>query len=187
MYEDVNGDGKLDTNDFVYLGSDDPKIQFSMNAGLEWKGFDVQVVFQGAGKRTVWRDDANRIPMRATYLNSPDYFVGRIWSKENPDGFYPSLTNQSDINNYNYQCSSWQVQDGSYIRLKNVTVGYTFNEKMLKPLRVVNSIRLYFTGTDLWEHSKINDGWDPEASRKVSGVGRYPFLRNYTVGLNVGF
>lgn len=187
MYEDVNGDGKLDTNDFVYLGSDDPKIQFSMNAGLEWKGFDVQVVFQGAGKRTVWRDDANRIPMRATYLNSPDYFVGRIWSKENPDGFYPSLTNQSDINNYNYQCSSWQVQDGSYVRLKNVTVGYTFNEKMLKPLRVVNSIRLYFTGTDLWEHSKINDGWDPEASRKVSGVGRYPFLRNYTVGLNVGF
>lgn len=187
MYEDVNGDGKLDTNDFVYLGSDDPKIQFSMNAGLEWKGFDVQVVFQGAGKRTVWRDDANRIPMRATYLNSPDYFVGRIWSKENPDGFYPSLTNQSYINNYNYQCSSWQVQDGSYIRLKNVTVGYTFNEKMLKPLRVVNSIRLYFTGTDLWEHSKINDGWDPEASRKVSGVGRYPFLRNYTVGLNVGF
>ncbi len=187
MYEDVNGDGKLDTNDFVYLGSDDPKIQFSMNAGLEWKGFDVQVVFQCAGKRTVWRDDANRIPMRATYLNSPDYFVGRIWSKENPDGFYPSLTNQSDINNYNYQCSSWQVQDGSYIRLKNVTVGYTFNEKMLKPLRVVNSIRLYFTGTDLWEHSKINDGWDPEASRKVSGVGRYPFLRNYTVGLNVGF
>ena len=187
MYEDVNGDGKLDTNDFVYLGSDDPKIQFSMNAGLEWKGFDVQVVFQGAGKRTVWRDDANRIPMRATYLNSPDYFVGRIWSKENPDGFYPSLTNQSDINNYNYQCSSWQVQDGSYVRLKNVTVGYTFNEKMLKPLRVVNSIRLYFTGTDLWEHSKINDGWDPEASRNVSGVGRYPFLRNYTVGLNVGF
>lgn len=187
MYEDVNGDGKLDTNDFVYLGSDDPKIQFSMNAGLEWKGFDVQVVFQGAGKRTVWRDDANRIPMRATYLNSPDYFVGRIWSTENPDGFYPSLTNQSDINNYNYQCSSWQVQDGSYVRLKNVTVGYTFNEKMLKPLRVVNSIRLYFTGTDLWEHSKINDGWDPEASRNVSGVGRYPFLRNYTVGLNVGF
>lgn len=187
MYEDVNGDGKLDTNDFVYLGSDDPKIQFSMNAGLEWKGFDLQVVFQGAGKRTVWRDDANRIPMRATYLNSPDYFVGRIWSKENPDGFYPSLTNQSDINNYNYQCSSWQVQDGSYVRLKNLTVGYTFNEKMLKPLRVVHSIRLYFTGTDLWEHSKINDGWDPEASRKVSGVGRYPFLRNYTVGLNVGF
>lgn len=187
MFEDVNGDGKLNSDDFVYLGTDDPKIQFSMNAGLEWKGFDVQVVFQGAGKRTVWRDDANRIPMRSYFLNSPSYFVGRIWSEENPDGFYPTLTNQPDINNYNYQCSSWQVQDGSYIRLKNVTVGYTFNEKMLKPLRVVNSIRIYFTGTDLWEHSKINDGWDPEASRSVSAVGRYPFLRNYTVGLNVGF
>lgn len=187
MYEDVNKDGKLNSDDYVYLGSDDPKIQFSFNAGLEWKGFDLAIVFQGAAKRTVWRDDANRIPTRSAYLNSPNYFVGRIWSKENPGGFYPSLTNQNDINNYNYQCSSWQVQDGSYIRLKNITVGYTFNEKLLKPLKVVHSVRLYFTGTDLWEHSNINDGWDPEASRNVSGVGRYPFLRNYTVGINVGF
>lgn len=187
MYEDVNGDGKLNSDDYVYLGTDDPKIQFSVNAGLEWKGFDVEVVFQGAAKRTVWRDDANRIPLRTTYLNSPNYFVGRIWSQENPDGFYPSLTNQPDINNYNYQCSSWQVQDGSYIRLKNITVGYSFNEKLLRSLKVIRSLRIYFTGTDLWEHSRINDGWDPEASRSVSGLGRYPFLRNYTFGLNIGF
>lgn len=187
MFEDVNHDGKLNSDDYVYLGTDDPKIQFSFNAGLEWKGLDVEVVFQGAAKRTVWRDDANRIPTRAVYLNSPSYFVGRVWSQENPDGFYPSLTNQSDINNYNYQCSSWQVQDGSYLRLKNVTVGYSLPEKWIKALKVVRNVRIYFTGTDLWEHSKINDGWDPEASRTVSGVGRYPFLRNYTIGLNVGF
>ncbi len=187
MFEDVNRDGKLDSDDYVYLGTDDPKIQFSFNAGVEWKGFDVELVFQGAGKRTVWRDDANRIPLRAVYLNSPSYFVGRVWSEDNPDGFYPSLTNQGDINNYNYQCSSWQVQDGSYIRLKNVTVGYSFQPELLRKLKVFQSLRVYFTGTDLWEHSKINDGWDPEASRNVSGVARYPFLRNFTFGLNVGF
>ena len=187
MYEDVNHDGKLDSDDYVYLGSDDPKIQFSFNAGVEWKGFDVELVFQGAGKRTVWRDDANRIPMRTAYLNSPSYFVGRVWSEDNPGGFYPSLTNQNDINNYNYQCSSWQVQDGSYIRLKNVTVGYSFQPELLKKLKCFQSFRVYFTGTDLWEHSKINDGWDPEASRKVKDLARYPFLRNFTFGVNVGF
>lgn len=187
MYEDVNKDGKLTSDDFVYLGTDDPKIQFSFNAGLDWKGFDVEVVFQGASKRTVWRDDANRIPMRAIYLNSPNYFVGRVWSETNPGGFYPTLTNQGDINNYNYQCSSWQVQDGSYIRLKNVTVGYNFSETLLRNVKCISQLRVYFTGTDLWEHSKINDGWDPEASRNVSGVRRYPFLRNFTFGVNVGF
>ncbi len=187
MYEDVNGDGKLTSDDYVYLGTDDPKIQFSFNFGIEWKGFDVELVFQGASKRTVWRDDANRIPMRSVYLNSPAYSVGRIWSEDNPNGFYPSLTNQADINNYNYQCSSWQVQDGSYLRLKNLTVGYTFQPSLLKKIKGINSLRVYFTGTDLWEHSKINDGWDPEASRNVGGLNRYPFLRNYTVGLNVGF
>lgn len=187
MYEDVNKDGKLTSDDYVYLGTDDPKIQFSFNFGVEWKGFDVELIFQGASKRTVWRDDANRIPMRAVYLNSPSYFVGRVWSEDNPGGFYPSLTNQGDINNYNYQCSSWQVQDGSYLRLKNVTVGYTFQPSLLKKMKGINSLRVYFTGTDLWEHSKINDGWDPEASRNVGGLNRYPFLRNYTIGLNVGF
>lgn len=187
MYEDVNGDGVLDSNDYVYLGTDDPKIQFSINGGIEWKGFDIEVIFQGAAKRTVWRDDANRIPMRSVYLNSPNYSVGRIWSPENPDGFYPSLTNQADINNYNYQCSSWQVQDGSYIRLKNLTIGYTFPKALMEKTKALSSLRVYFTGTDLWEHSKINDGWDPEASRSVSGVSRYPFLRNFTFGLNVGF
>lgn len=187
MFEDVNGDGKLTADDYVYLGTDDPKIQFSFNFGIDYKGFDIELVFQGASKRTVWRDDANRIPMRAVYLNSPAYFVGRVWSEENPGGFYPSLTNQGDINNYNYQCSSWQVQDGSYLRLKNVTVGYSLQPSALNKLKGISSLRVYFTGTDLWEHSKINDGWDPEASRNVSGLNRYPFLRNFTVGLNIGF
>lgn len=59
MFEDVNRDGKLTEEDFVYLGTDDPKISFSFNAGLEWSGFDVSVIFQGVGRRTVWRDGDN--------------------------------------------------------------------------------------------------------------------------------
>ena len=193
MFEDVNKDGKLDANDYVYLGTDDPKIQFSFNFGADWKGFDINVIFQGASKRTVWRSESNNgpdswsIPMRAVYMNSDNHFVGNIWSEDNPGGRYPSLTNQSDINNYNYQCSSWSVHDGSYLRLKNITLGYTLPKHLIERTRVLSNLRVYVTGTDLWEWSKINDAWDPESKRTVSNSARYPFLRTVTFGLNLSF
>lgn len=193
MYQDVNGDGKLDANDYIYLGTDDPKIQFSFNFGAEWKGFDINFIFQGAGKRTVWRTDNNnnadiwKIPQRAVYQNGSNHWVGNVWSLDNPDGRYPSLTNQRDINNYNYQCSSWSVEDGSYLRLKNVTLGYTMPQNIVDRTKVISNVRFYITGTDLWEVSHIHDGWDPEASRKISNASRYPFLRTWTFGANITF
>ena len=126
MFEDVNGDGKLDMDDIVYLGTDDPKIQFSLNAGLEWMGFDLNVVFQGATKRTVYRRERNeaaatdpwQIPMRNMYNNGSNHWVGNVWSPETPDNRYPPITFQQGIMSYNYQPSSWLVSDGSYLRLK---------------------------------------------------------------------
>lgn len=193
VFEDVDNNKRLDENDLVYLGTNDPKIQFSFNFGIEWKGFDLNCVFQGAAKRTVWRMDGNgvadtwRIPMRKPYLNSTNHWVGNVWSPENPDGYYPSFTSVDGINNYNYQCSSWSVEDGSYLRLKNITLGYTLPRNLLAKTRVLSNVRVYVTGTDLWEWSKINDGWDPEASNRVSNSRRYPFLRNVTFGANISF
>lgn len=189
MYEDVNGDGKLDQNDLVYLGTDSPKISFSFNLGVEWKGFDLSAVFQGVGKRTIFRTGSSRwrIPMSAVYQNTSRQSVGNVWSEDNPTAYYPTYTNKGTINNYNYQCSSWSVEDGSYLRLKNITLGYTFPQSLLSKQRVVSAARVYLTGTDLWEVTNINDGWDPEASRSVSGTGRYPFTRNMTLGLNITF
>ena len=193
MFEDVNKDGKLTFEDLVYLGSEDPKIQFSFNFGATWKGLDIDFVFQGAGRRTVWRRDGNnnadiwRIPTRTAYMNGSNHFIGNVWSESNPDGYYTPLTHQSEINNYNYQCSSWSVEDGSYLRLKNVTIGYTLPQNILNRQKVLSGVRVYLTGTDLWETSKIKDGWDPESSGKVSNANRYPFLRSLTVGLHLTF
>ncbi|MDE7407500.1 MAG: SusC/RagA family TonB-linked outer membrane protein, partial [Muribaculaceae bacterium] len=193
MFEDVNRDGKLDAEDYVYLGTDDPKIQFSFNFGAEWRGFDINVIFQGAAKRTVFRRDGNgnadiwQIPMRAVYLNSSNHWVGNVWSEETPNNRYPALTNQGDINSYNYQCSSWLVNDGSYLRLKNITLGYTIPKDVIERTKFISNVRVYVTGTDLWELSHINDGWDPEAASKVSNAARYPFLRTVTVGANITF
>ena len=193
MYEDVNKDGKLDYNDYVYLGTDDPKISFSFNGGIEWNNFDLSVIFQGVAQRTIFRTGENdgnanyRIPMRQPYYNTTNQSVGNTWSPENPDARYPTYTNNSTINDYNYQCSSWSVENGAYIRLKNVTLGYTFPETLLAKTKVISAARVYVTGADLWEFSKINDGWDPEASRNVRGTGRYPFVRTVTFGLNLTF
>jgi TonB-linked SusC/RagA family outer membrane protein len=197
MYEDVNGDGKLTAEDMVYLGTDDPKVQFSFNFGVEWKGFDLSVIFQGAAQRTIWRggddfgkkgtNDNWRIPMMSWYNNSTNQSVGDVWSQSNPGGRYPTYTHQSQINLYNYLCSSWSVEDGSYVRLKNITLGYNFPAKLLEKTHLISKARIYVSGADLWETSKIHDGWDPEASRGVSAFGRYPFTRNVTFGLNVTF
>lgn len=196
MYEDVNHDGRLDESDLVYLGSDDPKISYSFNAGLSWKGFDISVVFQGVGDRTVWRADSKApqyltdnwlVPLRSWYTNTSNASVGNVWSIETPNNRYPTYTNDQKINNYNYYCSSWSVENGSYLRLKNVTVGYTFPSSLMARTHFLSGARIYCTGTDLWESTKMNDGFDPEATRTVTSFQRYPFTRNLTFGVNLTF
>jgi len=189
MFEDSNADGVLDYNDLHWLGSDDPKISYSFHFGLDWNNFDLSVIFQGAAKRTIFRSQDNSwtVPMRSSYLNSTNQSVGNIWSPETPNARYPTYTNNSTINNYNYQPSSWTVENGSYLRLKNVTVGYNVPKVFLNKTGTFEACRFYVSGVDLWEITHINDGWDPEASRGVSGVGRYPFVRTVTFGLNLTF
>lgn len=189
MFEDSNGDGILDYNDLHWLGSNDPKISYSFHLGVNWNNFDLSVIFQGAAKRTIFRSQDNSwtVPMRSVYLNATNQSVGNVWSPETPDARYPTYTNNSTINNYNYQPSSWTVENGSYLRLKNVTLGYNIPKTFLNKTKAFESCRFYVTGVDLWEITHIHDGWDPEASREVSGVGRYPFVRTATFGMNLTF
>lgn len=188
MFCDVNNDGRLDEQDYVYLGSDTPEIQYSISAGLEWKGLDFQIVFQGAANRTMWNGINNwTVPMRATYTNTTNQSLGKVWSVDNPGGHYPQYTTDSNINNYNYQASSWSASNGAYIRLKTLSLGYSFPAKWFAKTKSISGCRIYFTGSDLWEHSNILDGWDPEAKSSPSSTSRYPFLRSYTFGVNLTF
>lgn len=188
MFEDVNKDGKLDQNDYVYLGSDDPKVSYSITGGAEWKGFDFSFIFQGAAQRTIFRGGDNwRIPMRQVFVNTTNQSVGNTWSTENRDAYYPTYSNLSVINNYNYQPSSWSVENGAYIRLKNISIGYTLPDSLIDKTKFISKLRIYVTGDDLWEISKINDGWDPEQNREVSGIDRYPFNRTLTLGFSATF
>lgn len=188
MFCDENRDGVLDANDYIYLGSDSPEFSYSFNAGASWKGLDVNLIFQGTANRFVYRAIDNwTVPFRSKYTNTITSSIGNTWSAENPGAYYAPYTNDANINNYNYQASSLTSQDGRYLRLKNVTIGYTFPDKLIKKQNAIQSARVYVTGADLWETTKIKDGWDPEAAREATGTKRYPFTRNFTFGVNLSF
>ena len=190
MYCDENGDGVLDQNDYIFLGSDVPEITYSFNAGINWKGIDVNVVFQGAGNKFVYRGINNyTVPFRGLYNNTTAAAVGdAVWYPGNNDAYYNPFTNRAEIIGYDYQCNSQNVQDGRYVRLKEVNVGYTFPDRWMKATHCLTNARIYVSGQDLWEWTKIKDGIDPEAGRgEIGGVGRYPFTRNWTFGLNLTF
>lgn len=93
--------------------------------------------------------------MKAAHLNSTTQSVGDVWSPENRGGRYPTYTNINSINDYNYQCSSWSVENGNYLRLKSVTLGYNFPTSLLNKIRVISRMRVYVSGNDLWEVSKL--------------------------------
>lgn len=189
MYCDENGDGVLDEKDYIYLGSDIPEISYSFNLGADWKGFDVNIVFQGSANRFVYREiDNMTVPFRGYYTNTSTASIGNTWSPENPDAYYAPYTAVGTINDWNYQPSTLTAQDGRYLRLKNLTIGYTFPDALLKKTGVLQGARIYATGTDLWETTRIKDGWDPEAAAQdQKGVKRYPFTRNFTFGVNLTF
>ena len=189
MYCDENADGKLDENDLIYLGSQNPELSYSFNLGASWKGFDLNVVFQGAANRFIYRGyDTNWVaPYRGLYMNNLNSSIGNVWTVDNPDAYYAPYTNDGNLIKYNYQASSLTAQNGQYLRLKNITLGYNFPKKLLEPLRIIDALRLYVTGTDLWETTKISDGWDPESKIAKSGTSLYPFTRNITFGMSVTF
>jgi TonB-linked SusC/RagA family outer membrane protein len=199
MFKDVNGDGKITfPEDAVFLGTDAPRLTYSFNAGLEYAGFDFNVIFQGVGQRTIIRDGNWRIPAAVIFQAQNEAFVDKWWTPTRTEADLPRLSTTGTINNYNYYPSNWIEENGAYLRMKNLVLGYTVPKKITQKAKI-ERLRFYFSGNDLWETSKIKDGWDPEASRTVSNNGdpennnvstysqRYPFYRYLTFGLNLTF
>ncbi|WP_345952862.1 TonB-dependent receptor [Mucilaginibacter sp. PAMB04168] len=196
-FADVNGDGKLsigsstaDMGDLVYLGSDIPRLTFGLNFGFQWKGFDFYSIFQGVGNRTIFRAQGSqnnwRIPYTALGQAQVTSWIGKTWSPTNTDAYYPNLHSNA-INAYNYQASTWSVENGAYVRCKNIVVGYTLPKSLMQRTKAFKTVRFYLSGSDLFEFSGIRDGWDPEVTRTTQGNERYPFYRYVTLGANLTF
>ncbi len=195
-YKDVNGDGVVDNNDVVAIGATrTPNFIYGMGFSVTWKGFDLNMLFQGAGKSTFMLDG------KCVFAFSQDRY-GQIFSdlvddrwvdhetaalvgisaNENPNASYPRL---DYVQNYesrnNYRASTFWMREGSYLRLKNIDLGYTLPKKWVNKAHL-SSVRIYVQGANLvtWSSFKL---WDPEMSS--SNGEAYPITKSVTMGIQV--
>lgn len=184
-FVDTNGDGKIDDSDRVVLGSILPTKTFSLNSNVGYKGFDLNVFFQGSAGNKVFNSVKNLALNPGAY---PGYNmleeVKNAWSPTNPGGTIPRLRAGSDPNNNFGRISDFYLEDGSYLRLKSLTIGYTLPRTFTK----VVGARIYLTGQNLFTVTKYS-GMDPEVGINSFGldVAKYPLARVYMIGANISF
>lgn len=173
------GDGtKENHGDLVYLGDSNGRYLYGLNLSAQWKGFDFSVMFQGVGKRKLLIDTEAIAPFGRSY-QMPWTIHSDYWTEDNQDAYWPRLYHYNG-DMFNFQPSDKWVQNAAYLRLKNLTVGYTVPISK----RYIEKLRVYISGNDIWEKSDILKVFDPEASNNV-GRNYYPFFRTWSFGVNV--
>jgi TonB-linked SusC/RagA family outer membrane protein len=193
LYDDVNGDGKIDGKDMIKIaGASMPKMMFSLTADFLFKGFDLSAQFQGAAITDkmlcgTWENGAtDNTPLTRPFYgnsdNTPLYLIEGSWSPDNPDGKYPRLSSRADYGKSGLLSSFWKV-DGSYLRLKQLALGYTVPQRYSAKMGLSN-LRLYVTGTNLFTLTSF-EYLDPESPNVLQGY--YPQQRTVSVGLNIAF
>ncbi len=198
-YKDQNGDGKIDDQDNVYLGSPFPWLTYGLNLGAEFYGFDVQIFFQGvygnkiynalrlrtegAGDECTLSTTMNDVwigysdPVRAAFEKN-----GINWMElENRDGSIPNPLGSPT----NTENSSRFIENGAYFRLKNLQIGYTIPSKITEKAHI-DRCRLYVSGSNLFTLTKYT-GYDPEVGTAGVDYGNYPQSRTITFGINLNF
>jgi len=179
-FADVNGDGKIDENDRTKIGSGIPDWTFGFNAGFDWKGFDFNMFWQGVTGADVF-DATYRQDIASG--NFPTWILSR-WTGEGTSNKVPKLI-QGDSKNW--VVSDLYVFDGSYLRLKNITLGYTL-PRVITNKAGIERLRVYAMAENLFTFTKYH-GFDPEIGSSVTSMGVdygvYPQARTFTVGVNL--
>lgn len=185
---DTNGDGIPDASDglinaedWVILGNPFPRLSYGANLGASYKNFDLSLSFTGVGKRDVLLlDDAVWPAYNAGKVQ--EWHLREFWSPENPNADFPILQPTSFGSNDARASNTW-VFDGSYLRLRNVTLGYTVPQLRFWGL---NELRVFASGQNLLTFHNLPEGLDPLIPNGSVGA-IYPVTATYTFGLNVRF
>ena len=181
-YVDVNGDGKITDDDRTDIGNGMPDWSFGLNLNASWKGFDFSMMLQGTIGNDVF--DATRRTDIST-VNLPSWMLSR-WTGEGTSNKIPRFALGDS---QNWQSNDLYVYDGSYMRLKNIQLGYTLPHSITSKF-FVSTLRFYVAAENLLTFTKYH-GFDPEISSSATSLGVdygvYPQARVWTVGVNVGF
>ena len=177
-FVDVNNDGVLDDKDRTMIGKCTPDWTYGFNASIEWKGIDFSMVWQGVAGNSVF-DGTRRTDVSSS--NMPKWMLGR-WTGEGSTNELPRYT-LNDLNQ-NWRISDLYVKDASYLRLKNITLGYTLPAKWTNTI-FVKKLRVYVAAENLLTLTRY-DGFDPEIADYVDR-GVYPQARTFQFGVNLAF
>ena len=187
QYQDISGpegipDGKISPEyDKVFLGGSLPRYLFGGNLGLAYKGFDLNVDFQGVGKSNARLTPLMVQPFVDNWGNVPAFIEGRYWSyynsnEQNQKAIYPRVSSNGNANNY--VLSDRWLMNGRYFRFKNITLGYSLNPTWLEKIKI-QKIRLFASVNDVAVFSHFPKGWDPEV-----GTSAYPITTSFIAGLS---
>ena len=217
-YKDLNGDGEVNTGkgtivdhgDLVRIGNELPRYEYALRLGAMMKGFDIEVLFQGVGKRDTWTYSSLFIPHAAgaqmnIFRNELDY-----WTESNQNARFPrpfingSTTGKPglpSVGNNNFYPQTKYLQNLAYLRLKNLTLGYTIPTRLTQKI-AVEKFRIYFSAFNLLTFDKIGGVMDPELTGGWSTVGggnsrngidlaymgrAVPYNRQWSCGVQITF
>ncbi|CAD0004527.1 SusC/RagA family protein [Flavobacterium salmonis] len=189
IYKDQNNDGIIDVKDLVSIGNPNPKLTYGFTNNFKYKSVDLSIMVQGtSGNKLMNLTRASGVmnsSVGTNYLTEASDF----YSADNLDGSLPTPSVYSHINN---AISSRFIEDGSYLRIQNVTLGYSLPSDLISKIKL-SRLRLYASAQNLYTFTKYK-GYDPEVGSYnqdalLSGVdnGRYPTPRQISFGLNVEF
>ncbi|MNQ04797.1 TonB dependent receptor [compost metagenome] len=183
-FKDVNGDGVINNSDRVILGNPFPKATYSLNANFRYKGFDMNIFFNAVAGNKMF----NAVKYTGLNASFPGYNLladsKNAWSPTNTDTNIPVLSSTDNNNNFG-RISDFYIEDASFIRLKNVSIGYTVKENWLNGKA---KLRFFISGQNLFTITNYS-GMDPEVGLSNFGLdlGKYPLSRIYMTGVNATF
>lgn len=181
-YKDQNGDGRITPEDRVLLGDAYPHYMFGISMNFAYKGFDLSILTQGVLKNKTYLNG---------YVVNPFNYGGSFtqdlldsWTPDNRDARYPVMRQDQSVNN---EFSDWWLFDSRYLRVKNLQLGYTFTEKLLKPVKL-SRLRVYCSMDNLltWKAKNFPTSYDPEIDNWEQGT-YFPQMQTITFGANLTF
>lgn len=212
LYKDMNGDGKIDKGkntvddhgDWHIIGNNTPRYQFAFTLAAEYKNFDMSMFFQGTGKRDLWLGGSsftngnifwgfNQWNQSSLFTHHMDYYRDEEESKYsglgvNTDAYYPRPYSTSATASKNKQVQTRYLQNGAYLRLKNLQIGYTLPKTLIRKIGMERA-RIYFSAENILTFSNLPAGFDPETAMQGKyGSGKSIFSQAvYSGGVNISF
>jgi len=188
-YEDIDGNNVIDDDDRMFIGNPNPDFTYGLNLAFGWKGFDLTGFFYGSQGNDIFNYNKWWLDFWPSFQGQKSTdLLYNSWTPTNTGASTPKASNKSNFST-NAESTSYYVEDGSFLRLKNLQIGYTFPKSMVG--NVFSNVRIYVQGINLFTVTKYS-GLDPELASfndTFQGVdeGNLPATKQFLIGINLGF